>query len=180
MFVFIAFTTLQQFSLNFLTDITGVANPAEATAQFSIIGVIGILVIIWPAGRITDRIGRKPVTVTACFIGVIGITLILLSQNLSTILIASGFIGLAVGSFYSATWALATDLVPKNQEARYLGLVNIATAGGAVIARLIGPVIDILNSHYAGWGYRAMLFSCVVYLIAGSLLTLKVNKEGGA
>ncbi|UCE98333.1 MAG: MFS transporter [Dehalococcoidia bacterium] len=177
MLVFIAFTTLQQFSFNFLTDVTGVTNPAEATAQFSIIGVIGILVIIWPAGRITDRIGRKPVTITACFIGTIGITLILFSHDLSTILVASGFIGLAVGSFYSANWALATDLVPKNQEAHYLGLVNIATAGGAVIARLIGPVIDILNSHYAGWGYRAMLLSCVVYLIAGSLLILKVNKK---
>jgi len=62
--------------------------------------------------------------------------------------------------FYIAKWALATDLVPKNQAAHYMGLVNIATVGGAVIAPLIGPVIDILNSYYAGWGYRAMLFLC--------------------
>jgi MFS family permease len=173
--VFSAFTTLQQFALNFLMDVTGVDNPAEATAQFSVLGVVGILVTIWPAGYITDRIGRVPVTITACFVGVAGIVIIYLSQSFNTILVGSGFIGIAVGSFYSANWALATDLAPKNEEGRYMGLVNIATAGGATLARLIGPVIDVLNSHWENWGYRAMLLSCICYLIIGSLLMLKVK-----
>jgi MFS family permease len=173
--VFAAFTTLQQFALNFLMDVTGVSNPAEATAQFSVLGVIGILVTIWPAGYLTDKIGRTPVTVTACFIGVAGIGIIYLSQDFSVILVGSGFIGIAVGSFYSANWALATDLAPRNEEGRYMGLVNIATAGGATVARLIGPVIDILNNRWEPWGYRAMLLSCICYLIAGSLLILKVK-----
>jgi MFS family permease len=175
--VFVAFTTLQQFALNFLADVTGVANPAEATAKFSILGVLGILVMIWPAGYITDKLGRKPVTITACIVGAAGIGLLCLSQSINTILIASGIIGLAVGAFYSANWALATDLVPKNEEARYLGLVNIATAGGAAIARLIGPVIDLLNRYQPGWGYQAMLLSCILYLIVGGLLMLKVKVE---
>ncbi len=51
------------------------------------------------------------------------------------------------------------------------------TLGGAVIACLIGPIIDMINSHYTGWRYRAMLFSCVLYFIAGSLLILKINKK---
>jgi MFS family permease len=181
LFVFTAFTTLQQFALNFLMDVTEVDNPAEATAQFSVLGVVGILVTIWPAGYITDRIGRAPVTITACFVGVAGIIIIYFSQSFNTILVGSGFIGVAVGSFYSANWALATDLAPKNEEGRYMGLVNIATAGGAAIARLIGPVIDILNNRWGIWGYRAMLFSCIFYLIVGSLLILKVktSKEPG-
>ena len=158
-------------------DVTGVTNPAEATAQFSILGVIGILITIWPAGYLTDKVGRKPITMTACLIGVVGITVIFLSQNFSTILIASGIIGIAVGSFYSANWALATDLVPKNEEARYLGLVNIATAGGATIARLIGPVIDTLNSYRMGWGYKTMLLLCIFYLVVGVLLMLKVGNK---
>jgi MFS family permease len=175
--VFAAFTTLQQFALNYLMDVTGVANPAEATAQFSILGVVGIIITIWPAGYITDRVGRRPVTMTACFIGMIGIIVIFLAENLAMILVASGIIGVAVGSFYSANFALATDLVPKNDEARYMGLVNIATAGGATVARLIGPVIDFLNNRWAGWGYRTMLLTCMLYLVVGSLLMLKVRTE---
>ena len=175
--VFAAFTMLQQFALNFLTDVTGVSNPAQATAQFSIVGVIGILVTIWPAGYVTDRIGRSPVTIGACFFGIIGVMVIFLSQNLATILVGSGFIGIAVGSFYSANFALATDLAPKGEEGRYMGLVNIATAGGATVARLIGPVIDALNSRWELWGYRAMLLCCIGYLIAGSLLILKVRPD---
>ena len=173
--VFVAFTTLQQFALNYLMDVTGVDNPAEATARFSILGVVGILITIWPAGYITDRVGRKPVTVVACLVGVAGILVIFLSESADTIIAASAIIGIAVGTFYSANWALATDLVPESEEARYVGLVNIATAGGATLARLIGPVIDVLNSHWAGWGYKAMLLSCIIYLIAGSLMILKIK-----
>jgi len=178
--VFVALTTLQQFALNFLADVTGVANPAEATAKFSILGVLGILIMIWPAGYITDRLGRKPVTITACFVGAGGIGILCLSHSINTILVASGIIGLAVGAFYSANWALATDLVPRNEEAHYLGLVNIATAGGAAVARLIGPVIDLLNSYKPGWGYQAMLLSCILYLIVGGLLMMKVRVGEGA
>jgi MFS family permease len=158
-------------------DVTGVANPAEATAQFSVLGIVGILISIWPAGYIADKIGRKPVIMTACFVGAAGIAMIYLSQSLSVILVASAIIGVAVGSFYSANWALATDIVPKNEEARYLGIVNIATAGGATVARLIGPVIDFLNSHSEGWGYKVMLLSCILYLIAGAFLMLKVRHK---
>jgi MFS family permease len=173
--VFVAFTTLQQFALNFINDVTGVTNPAEATAKFSILGVAGILAMIWPAGYITDKVGRRPVTISACLVGAAGMGLICLSPNINTILVASGIIGLAVGAFYSANWALATDLVPKNEEARYLGLVNIATAGGAAVARLIGPLIDLLNKYQAGWGYRAMFLACILCLIIGGLLMLKVR-----
>ena len=96
-------------------------------------GVVGILVPIWPAGYVTDRIGRSPVTIGACFFRIVGVLDIFISQNLGTILVGSGFIGIAVGSFYSANFALATDLAPKNEEGRYMGLVNIATAGGATL-----------------------------------------------
>ncbi len=48
--VFMAFTTIQQFALYFLQDVIGVANPAEATARFSIFAVVGMLVAVWPAG----------------------------------------------------------------------------------------------------------------------------------
>ncbi len=175
--VFAAFTTLQQFALNFLMDVTGVDNPAVATAKFSLLGILGIVIIIWPAGYITDKIGRKPVTIAACILGSIGIAIIYFSQNFNVILLASAIIGIAVGSFYSANWALATDLVPRKEEARYLGVVNIATAGGATLARLVGPLIDLLNNNWDGWGYRAMLLICILFLITGSMFILKIKTQ---
>ncbi len=52
-------------------------------------------------------------------------------------------VGLGIGSFYAANWALGTRLVPKDQAGRYLGLSNLAGAGAGAIGGYIGgPIGD--------------------------------------
>ena len=174
--VFMAFTTIQQFALNFLHDVIGVANPAEATARFSIVAVIGMLAVVYPAGYFSDRIGRRPIAITAALLGAIGIAIIFLFQSYGAILFAAGIIGIALGAFNSTNWAMATDLIARGEEARYLGLANMATAGGAALARLIGPVIDFFNGYTPNLGYQVMLGACFIYFVAGSTLLLKIKK----
>ena len=173
--VFMAFATIQQFALYFLGDVIGVPDPAAATARFSVLAVAGMLASVYPAGRLSDRVGRKPIAVSSGLLSALGIAVIFFSQSYSSILVAGGVIGIAVGAFMSTNWALATDLVAKGEEARYLGLANVATAGGAALARLIGPVIDFFNAQSAGLGYQVMLGACFVYFVAGTLLLLKIK-----
>jgi MFS family permease len=85
-------------------------------------------------------------------------------------MLAGGLIGVAFGIFLSSNWALATDLVPKGKEARSLGLANVATAGGAALARLVGPVIDLFNSLGPNLGYSVMLLICFLAFISGAWL----------
>ncbi len=171
-----AFTTLQTFALYFLRDVVGVASPAAATAKFSIVAVVGMLAAVYPAGRLSDKIGRRPIVVTSGLLSALGIALIFLFQHdFTLIMLCGGLVGISFGAFMSTNWALATDLVAKGEEARYLGLTNLATAGGAALARLIGPVIDFFNGYAAGLGYQIMLLACFIYFVAGSLLLLKVK-----
>jgi len=173
---FMAFTTIQTFALYFLRDVVGVANPAEATARFSIVAVAGMLAVVYPAGRLSDRIGRRPIVIISGLLGAVGIALIFLFQHsYLPIIFCIGLVGIAFGAFMSTNWALATDLVAKGEEARYLGLTNLATAGGAALARLIGPVIDFFNTHAPNLGYQVMLLACFIYFVAGSLLLLRVK-----
>lgn len=176
--MYMAFTTIQQFALYFLQDVIGVTNPAEATARFIILFGGAMLVIVWPAGYLSDRIGRKPVNIIAGILGAVGIAIIFFSQDYGTVLCGAGFIGIAMGIFNSTNWALATDLVTKGEEARYLAIANMATAGGAALARLIGPAIDFFNSQNSGLGYDVMLLACLVYFIAGSALIVKIKRRG--
>jgi Na+/melibiose symporter-like transporter len=178
LFVFMAFTTLQTFALFFLRDVVGVANPATATAQFSIVAVADMLAVVYPAGRLSDRIGRRPIAVTSGFLGALGIILIFLFQHSYTlIMVGGGLVGVSFGAFVSTNWALATDLVAKGEEARYLGLTNLATAGGAALARLIGPVIDFFNAYSPGLGYSVMLLACFIYFVVGSGLLMKIRRR---
>ncbi|MFC1962305.1 MFS transporter, partial [Chloroflexota bacterium] len=175
--VFMAFVTIQQFALNFLRDVIGVANPATATAHFSIIAVAGMLIIAWPAGNFSDKIGRKPIIIASGMLGAASIAIIFFCQNYTSILWAAGILGMAIGAFNSTNWALATDLLPPKEEARYLGLTNLATAGGAALARLIGPVIDYLNHFDGTLGYQVMLLVCFSYFLAGALLVTRINQK---
>jgi Na+/melibiose symporter-like transporter len=175
--IYMAFTTIQQFALYFLSDVVGVANPGEATARFLVLAIAGMLLITWPAGYLSDKIGRKPISIAAGLLGALGIGIIAFTREYNTILWAAGIIGMAMGAFNSANWALATDLAEKGEEARYLGIANIATAGGAALARAIGPGIDFFNSREALSGYYFMLWACMGYFIIGSLLMLKIKKH---
>jgi Na+/melibiose symporter-like transporter len=175
--LFMAFTTIQQFALYYLRDVLGVVNPAEATARFSIVAVAGMLVVVWPAGYLSDRIGRKILTAISGLLGALGIGVIALSQEYGTILWAAGIIGVAMGIFNSTNWALATDFALRAEEARYLGVANMATAGGAVLARVIGPGIDFFNGQSPLRGYSFMLLVCLAYFIIGSALVLKIRRR---
>ena len=177
--VLMAFATLQTFTLYFLRDVVGVTSPATAMAQFSIVIVACMLAVVYPAGRLSDRVGRRPIAVASGLLGALGIALIFLFQhNFTFVTFCAGLVGISVGAFMSTNWALATDLVAKGEEARYLGLTNLATAGGAALARLIGPVIDFFNAREPGLGYSFMLLACFIYFLAGSLLLLKIKKRG--
>ncbi|HEX79497.1 MAG TPA: SLC45 family MFS transporter [Dehalococcoidia bacterium] len=173
--IFMAFSTIQQFALYFLRDVIGVTNPAEAAATFSVVAIVGMLIVVYPAGHLSDRIGRKPIGVISALLMALVIAVVIFAKDYTFVLVAAAGIGVAVGAFTSTNWALAVDLVAKGEEARYLGLANMATAGGAALSRLIGPVIDRFEAISADLGYQVMLAACCIYCIAGALILLKVK-----
>ncbi len=177
MLIFMALATIQTFALFYLKDVIGLANPATATADLLIAAGVGMLLAVYPAGRLSDRVGRRPVVISSGLLGAGGILVIFWASSYSVVIVGGAIIGVATGAFMSSNWALATDLVPGGEGARYLGLANVATAGGAALARLIGPVIDFFNHLGAGLGYQVMLGTCFVYFTAGSLLLLKIKER---
>ncbi|MDO8473587.1 MAG: MFS transporter [Dehalococcoidia bacterium] len=177
--VLMALGTLQTFAFNYLRDFVRVSQPASATTGLLIAAGGGTLVSIYLAAWLSDQIGRKPVLLISCLLGMLSVVIALSAHGFTAIIIGSGILGLATGSFVGTNWALATDLVPKGEEARYLGLANMATAGAGALSKLIGPGIDYLNSHSPGLGYQAMLWTVGLYFLGGGLLTLmmKIRKE---
>jgi len=178
LFILMALATMQTFALYFLKDVVGVANPAAVTADLLIVVGVCMLAVVYPAGRLSDRVGRKLIVVSSGLLSALAIALLFFSHSYSFILFAGGILGIATGAFMSSNWALATDLVPKGEEARYLGLTNLATAGGAALARLIGPVIDFFNAYSSGLGYSVMLGACFIYFVIGSGLLMKIKGRG--
>jgi len=174
--IVMAMATLQTFALYYLIDVVGIANPSQITGDLLIVAGICLIGVVYPAGWLSDRIGRRPVIIASGLLGALGILLLLLIHTYAGLLVSGALLAISGGAFFSSNWALATDLVPKGEEARYLGLTNLATAGGSALARLIGIAIDPLNAYTHGLGYQVMLAACLVYFVVGSVLLFRIKE----
>lgn len=176
--IFTAWGTLMAHALYYLMDVANITQPAAVTGDLLIVVGAAMLVIVYPVGRLCDRVGRYPIAVASGFLGALGIVAIFFSQSHWQIVLSAALLGVCSGAWMSTQWALATDLVGRGEEARYLGLVNMSIAGAGVVARLVGPVIDYFNSVSPDLGYQVMLLVCFVFFIAGSLLLLRIKGRG--
>ena len=109
-----ALTTLQSFALYFFRDMVRVTDPTTATIELLAVVGIGMVASVYPAGRLSDRIGRKPILISSGLIGAVGILMLLLGPSYGYILVGGALQGIAAGSFMSSNWVLAIDLVPKS------------------------------------------------------------------
>jgi MFS family permease len=166
-------TNLAAFLLFFLQErfvdlpLEKAAGPAATAVMF--VGIF-ILLTALPSGWLADRFGKKPLVAIAGLLGAVGTLVVLAVPQLMAVYVGGSLIGASAGLFYSASWALGTDLVPREQAGRYLGLSNLAGAGaGAVGAYIGGPIADKM-----GYG---LLFSLYGVLFLLSVVALAGIRE---
>jgi len=180
LFFVVAMTSIQSFSLFYIRDVLQPAEPLVLWRDLTASIGVSILLVTIPGGYLADRLGRRPVILLAGAVAGAGALLLLGATEPAAVLLFGTLVGVGIGLFLTANWALATDLIPPGEGARFMGLTNLATAGGAALARLNGPVIDALNAATPQLGYRALLLTVGVSFLAGALLVLKVHEPRGA
>jgi MFS family permease len=171
-----AFIALNTFLLFFAIDVIGMKqdDAQRYIGQLSTALGAALVIVSIPAGWVSDRIGRKPVIIASGLVSTAGTLIILAAHDLTYITIAAVIIGIGIGMFLAANWALITDIVPRNEAARYLGIANIATAGGSAIARLLGGVmIDPLNRWFgAGTGYITLYGIAALFFLVSAIVVI--------
>jgi MFS family permease len=170
---------IRTFSLNYMEDVLSL-TPAEAqvlSSRLFLLMGIGVFLLTLPAGALADRIGRQPLLLVAGLMAAGGATFLILVRNPNLLFVAVGLIGSGAGIFASTNWALATDLVPKNQGALYLGLANGATVVGSIGGRLGGPLIDGVNqlSGTITTGYLVVFGIAILFFVGSSAVVLKIS-----
>ena len=140
--------------------------------------VIFAAILCMTAGFLAERYGKKRLIAAACIIGAVGSSLLIFAPSLPWILGFGLIVGISLGIFLSVDWAFMTDLIPKAEAGRYMGVSNIATASAGLIARpILGPIIDAFNNNRtSAVGYRVM-FGIVTGFFLIALLTLRPVRE---
>jgi len=154
----------------------GKASLYSSALQATILVFAAVLCMT--AGFLAERFGKKRLIAAACVIGAVGSTLLIFAPSLPWILGFGLIVGISLGTFLSVDWAFMTDLIPKAEAGRYMGVSNIATASAGLIARpILGPIIDAFNNNRSSAvGYRVM-FGIVTGFFLIALLTLQPVRE---
>ena len=162
-------TNLSSFMLYFLQE-RFVEHSGEKAAgpAARIVMFVGIFILFSaiPSGWLSDRFGKKPLIAVSGLLAMIGTAIVIAIPNLNFTYVGGCFVGAGIGLFYAANWALGTEIVPREQAGRYLGISNLAGAGaGAIGAYIGGPIADqmgyvILMSIY-GFLFLLSIFALI-------------------
>jgi MFS family permease len=162
--------SIQGFAQFYIRDYLKADNPATMTTI--LLAVVGIFLI--PSalfgGYLADRVGRKRLVAYSGLLAAAGTGLLLLARGFPMVLVSGCVIGVGAGTFMATNWALGTDLAPKLEAGRYLGISNLAGAGAGIVGTGIGgPMADFFNRIQPGMGYL------VIFAIYGGLFLLSIG-----
>jgi len=173
---------LVNYILAYLNQSHGLSDTQANNTNFVllILVVIGNLLTIVPASRLSDRIGRKPVIYVSCVIGGIGVALAAIAPEVWIALVGGFLFGASAGMFLAVDWALMTDIIPRASSGRYMGLSNVATASATLLAVATGGLLlDFVNSTVGfGVGPRAAYLLGAVYYLVAMVLLRPVQEPG--
>ena len=172
-----SFTSLQSYALFLLSDVLEVENLSLMMTGVIIALGLSVGASIIPAGKLSDKYGRKSVLINGGLIGCTSCYLLIIFHTPIMVLLLCCGIGLAVGSMFSAIWALTNDVISKDNAGNQIGLLAIGFLIAGLSSRIAGILIDHLNNKVENLGYFGLLAIAGSCFILGPMATFLIKEN---
>ncbi|QFP76754.1 MFS transporter [Deinococcus sp. AJ005] len=167
--------SVQPFLQYYNRDVLRQADAPTSTSIMLACIIVGSIVSALIGGRISDRVGRKPVIYVAGGAMAAAALLLLVAPNYPVALALALFFGLGFGAFTSVDWALGSDAMPSaSSYARDMGIWHVAFVAPQMSSAPQGALLDWGNARGGNFGYTLVFGIAALFFIAGVLLVRKV------
>lgn len=132
---------------HYTTSNMGVMTSLFALAQFIASPIVG---------RISDRLGRKPIIVGGLFIYMISEIIFALATSLPLFNLSRLIGGLSAAMVVPTSMALASDLTSLKERAKVIGWLSAAFSGGLILGPGIGGMLANIDYKTPFWFAAAL------------------------
>jgi Na+/melibiose symporter-like transporter len=141
----------------------------------TITGLIGTV----PAGRLADRVSKKTIIYGTCALCTVSAFLFCAAAGISWAIAAAAVFGLGLGAFAAVDWALACNVLPEGDAAKFLGIWTISFVFPQMAAALVA---DLTITAFTGTlgvagAYRAVFASIVPFMVLGTIAVSRIKER---
>ena len=174
--------TYLQYYLDDVVRVFTVLGRMVAAHAYQAVGLLVLLISLGgalasvPAGRLSDRYGRKPLIYASGIALSLLLFPVLLFPRYDILVLLSLFFGLGYGVYAAVDWALVADVM-KRPEAHgtEMGVWQTSIVLPQILAGLAGRGVDGLNQIAFPLGYHAAFTLAALAFLAGTLLVSRVR-----
>lgn len=154
-------------------------TEGQAGQGISVSGLFALFASLL-AAWVAARVERKPLLLWLTLLMIVSGTVVAFAPNYWVFMLGRALIGVAIGGFWSLSAATAMRLVPDDQIARAMAVVNGGNALATVIAAPLGSFLGALI------GWRGAFLCVIPVAVAASiwllisLPTMKAQNSPGA
>ncbi|WP_288481370.1 MFS transporter [uncultured Deinococcus sp.] len=173
--------SVQPFLQYYTADVLGQRNAGTATSIMLACIIVGSIGSAFLGGRLSDRLGRKPVIYVAGGTMAAAALLLLIAPNFAVALVLALLFGLGFGAFTSVDWALGSDAMPsRSSYARDMGVWHVAFTAPQLSSAPQGALLDWGNARGGNLGYTLVFGIAALFFLLGVILVRRVPEQAHA
>ncbi|PTA69220.1 MFS transporter [Deinococcus arcticus] len=170
--------SVQPFLQYYNGDVLGQKDPVTSNSIMLACIIVASIVSALIGGRLSDRVGRKPVIYVAGTTMAGAALLLLIVPSFALALPLAALFGLGFGAFTSVDWALGSDAMPSARSfARDMGIWHVAFVAPQFISGPQGLLLDWGNARAENLGYTLVFSLAAAFFMLGVILVRNVPEQ---